>query len=97
MTLGHEHRGEERTRHERVPQLLEHHGQLGDGETLAAVAFGQVEPEPPLGAQLLPHGRQVRRRRLGHGPGHARGAVRLGPPPHGETQGLVVLGDGDRH
>ncbi len=82
---------------ERMTELLEHHGQLGQREALAAILFGHVEAEPALRGHLLPDGRELPRRPLRHGTGHAGRAVRLGPPLRGEAESLVVLGDGDRH
>ena len=53
---------------------------------------GRWSPSHPWAA-IFSHtaGSSGRRRRLGHRPRHARRAVRLRPPPHGEAQGLVVL------
>ena len=72
---------------------------LGQGESLAPVRLGQVQPEPTLGGHLLPRRRQVgcRRRSLGHRPGLGGRAVGLEPALGGAAERLVLLGDGDRH
>ncbi len=96
---GDEQRREDGSGEEGVPHLLDHDGDLGQREALAALGLGQVQSQPPLGGHLLPHRRRVRGRSgcLGHRPRLARRAVGLEPPLHGAPERLVLLGDGDRH
>ena len=91
------HGGQERARAPATAGLLQDHGQLEETEALAAELLGQVDAQPPLGGQLLPHRLQLFGLGVEQGPGHARRAVGVEPPPDGLPLRLVLVGDCDRH
>ncbi len=88
---------EERPRHEGTPGLLEDHRQLEEPVPLSAPALGDVEAEPALAGQLLPHRLELLVGGVEQGPGHGRGAMGVEPPTGAVTQGLVLFGDGEGH
>ena len=68
-----EDRGEHRAGEQRRAELLEHDGDLGQCEALAAVLLCDVEPQPALRRHLLPHRWQLRRERGRGGRGNRLG------------------------
>ena len=94
---GHGHRGEQRPGEQGAAGLLEHHGQLEEPVPLPAPALGEVDAEPSLGRQLLPHRLELLPVGVQEGPWHRRRAVSVEPATGGRLQGLVLFGDGEGH
>ncbi len=94
---GRERRREDRTRRERVPELLEHDAQLGRAVAGAAEGLVDVEPEPPLRREVGPELGALFALGVEQCARHRGRAVTLEPAAHRLVQRDVVLGDPDRH
>ena len=94
---GAQDRGQERPGRHDPSQFLEDDDELGQPVARTAVDLVDVQAEPPLLGEPVPELGAT----LGVGveprPGHGRRTRPLGPPPHRHSQGVVFLGDPNRH
>ena len=89
--------GQERARGELTAELLDHDHQLGEAEAGAAVLLRDVQAQPSELGHRRPRRGQLLRVVLEQHPGLAPQVVLDAEVGDDVGQGLVVLGDGDRH